>query len=74
MRPICAKCRREMYPAKNEVPVRDEVKGDFPSTFHYGDLYECEGCGAQIITGFGNAIPLERMPKGDVAEAVVFRR
>jgi len=63
-----------MFPAKNEVPVRDEVKGDFEPTFHYGDLYECEGCGCQIITGFGSAIRLDRMSASDAAGAVVFRR
>jgi len=71
VRPVCVKCHREMVPVKNEVLVRDEQKGDFPSTYRYGDLYECPGCKGQIITGFGKA--LDQPPK-NLADAIVFRR
>lgn len=63
MRPICVKCKREMVPVKNEVPVKDEARGGFSSTYWWGDLYECPCCKAQIITGFGMGVPAERGEK-----------
>ena len=53
LRPICASCKREMFCAKNEVKVRDKVKEGAPSIIREGDLFECDLCHRQIITGFG---------------------
>jgi len=66
MRPICVKCAREMIPAENEYLVRDKATKGFPSTFRYGDLYECPDCGHQIVTGFGQ--PLKHDPKEDALD------
>jgi hypothetical protein len=41
---------------KNDFPVRDPAVGDFLSTYWLGDLWECPGCGTQIVTGFGMSL------------------
>lgn len=74
MRPICVKCRREMLAKKNEVAVKDKAAGAFPSTYHYGDLYECSVCGQQIITGFGKAVPSEALGQFEKDTALEFSR
>lgn len=56
MRPICVECKREMLPGINEFLVKDKAVGKFPSTYHYGDLYECSICGAQVVVGFGKGL------------------
>ena len=47
--PICVPCTVEMRCEKNEVVVADPE----PSTYRYGDMYECPGCGVRVVTGFG---------------------
>jgi hypothetical protein len=75
MRPICARCRREMLPVKNEFMVKDKPEGGFPSTYWYGDLYECPECKAQVVTGFGKGIPAECGEKlSDATTALEFVR
>ncbi len=71
--PICAKCRVAMRCVKNDRPVRDPEAGGFPSTYWLGDEWECAGCGARIVTGFGTPIEAERASGDLVAEALEFR-
>lgn len=70
-RPICAKCKREMPCVKNEVMVKDKAADGFPSTYWYGDQYECPECGAQIITGFGNGMSAEKAGKTESAKTAL---
>jgi DNA-directed RNA polymerase subunit RPC12/RpoP len=48
VRPFCAKCCREMHPTRNNraVEIREQI--------YLGDEYTCDGCGAKIVTGFGD--------------------
>ena len=66
MKPICVPCQRFFHPLKNGIffvegmPTRD---GALPGTadpkawetykLWSGDLWECRGCGAQIVVGAG---------------------
>jgi hypothetical protein len=54
--PICAKCRVAMRRMQNDRPVRDPEAGGFPSTYWFGDEWECPGCGARIVIGFGRPL------------------
>jgi len=36
--------------------VRDRGSEQFPSTYWYGDKYQCPVCGFEVVTGFGEAI------------------
>jgi hypothetical protein len=69
-RPICVEHRLEMRCAKNEVLVADRATDEFPSTFWYGDRFECPhpDCSAAIVTGFGSPMHPER----DLGEPLVF--
>ena len=62
---VCVPCQRFMRPKKNDyifiegMPAVDEARPgkDHPADWKpyklwAGDLYECEGCKAQIITGY----------------------
>lgn len=71
MQPICNRCKRLMPCVRNEVPVKDEATEKFPSTVRYGDLYECPGCGHQIVTGFGQ--PLESPSENLLKEAWTYK-
>ena len=51
--PICAKCKRLMHCKKNGFLVNDPEVDGFESTFWRGDLWTCNGCGAQVVIGFG---------------------
>ncbi len=46
--PVCVKCRRTMKCAKNEYPVKVKGGGNYS-----GDKYACEGCGVEVVVGFG---------------------
>ena len=47
--PICVPCRREMRCRKNGY-----FFGDYGNAAIWsGDLYECEGCKAQVVAGVG---------------------
>lgn len=67
--PICVPCRVEMRCAKNNRLVSDRATATFPSTYWLGDEWECPGCRARIVTGFGR--PLVHHP--DYGEALEFR-
>lgn len=69
MLPVCAKCKIFFHPKKNGIyfeegmPVvhsTDSVEETIWESYKLwsGDLYECRGCGAEIVVGFG-AQPIE---------------
>lgn len=47
VRPVCVPCMKEFKPLKNGVVVEDVA-----DRLWAADLWECQGCGAQVITGF----------------------
>ena len=57
--PICCNCKVEMPCVKNDSPVHDrgvvedKVAGSVAHECWLGDKYECQFCGAAIVTGFG---------------------
>lgn len=68
MKPICVPCQRFFRIRKNgyyfiEAMPRAGLKDPMPGDLHpeqwepyklwAGDLWECEGCGAQIVSGVG---------------------
>jgi hypothetical protein len=66
MKPICVPCHRffrmkkqgfyftESMPTVNQAkPGLDEVEKWTPYKIWAGDLWGCEGCGAEILSGFG---------------------
>jgi len=69
--PICLACRVEMRCARNNRLVRDPETASFPSTYWLGDEWQCPGCGARIVTGFGRAI--QAPPNYAAGEVVEFR-
>ena len=58
----CAKCRRPLRVIKNGVKVchTDELHA-----FAEGDLWKCDGCGIEIIMGFGAYHRTEAITKVD---------
>jgi hypothetical protein len=69
MKPICVPCQRFYRPKKNGFPFIEaapyrgfhvlpgtEEAGDWrPDKLWVGDLWECKGCGAQIVVGTGRS-------------------
>ena len=64
MKPICIQCRRFFRPKKNgfyflegRPLVSDAKPGNdaqwAPCKVWSGDLWRCPGCGAEILSGFG---------------------
>lgn len=66
MKPVCVPCRRffrvkktgfyfvEGMPLGNNVkPGNEEPQGWGPYKVWSGDLWECQGCGARIVSGVG---------------------
>lgn len=49
----CWKCKRTLYPEKNEIYVIETFGHGKPYRIWLADLWACHGCGAQTITGFG---------------------
>lgn len=49
-RPYCVACEERMMVKKNGVSIPYGEDG-----VQYGDLWQCEVCGAQIIIGFGES-------------------
>lgn len=77
MKPVCVPCRRffrpkkngfyfiEGAPATNDVPPGNAAPEKWhPYKIWSGDLYECEGCGAQIVSGFGREHIAEHYQSG----------
>jgi len=65
MKPVCVPCRRFYRVKKNDfffIEGKPSVNGALPGNAEpekwspykmAADLWECEGCGAQILSGFG---------------------
>jgi len=66
MKPVCVPCKRffrvkktgynfiEGMPTENKaLPGTQEPEKWEPYKLWVGDLFECQGCGAQIVSGFG---------------------
>lgn len=49
---VCAECGMHMRCRKNEVYVI-EMATFGPAAIWYADLWECEACKREIVTGFG---------------------
>ena len=48
-RPVCVPCAREMRCKKNDYLVSDRE----PACYVWaGDMFECEGCGHQVVVGW----------------------
>lgn len=65
MKPACPKCKLFCYPKKNGVVVHEKrpVQGGVCAgtaeeqnwvgyKLYHADLWECRGCGSQVITGW----------------------
>jgi hypothetical protein len=85
MKPVCVPCRRffrmkqsgfnfvEMMPKPGEhraKPGNEEPNRWQPYKLWAGDLWECEGCGASILSGFGRE-PISEHYKPDFVEQVI---
>lgn len=57
--PVCLPCRKMFGKKKNGVPLEEGMPragGEWGSyKLWMGDLWQCEGCGAEIVVGFGLA-------------------
>ncbi len=82
MKPICMPCQRffrmkqsgfyflEGMPKKNDAePGRAHPEQWTPYKLWVGDRWECEGCGAVILSGFGRA-PIAEHYQSDFARLV----
>lgn len=67
MKPVCVPCQRFFRPKKNgyyfiegmpnrndALPGTTDAASWSPYKIWVGDLYQCTGCGAEIVSGFGN--------------------
>jgi hypothetical protein len=72
-KPACVKCKRFYRPKKNGVRVNEQApicNGALPGLTHpalwhpykiwHADLWQCEGCGHELITGYGRHPEVER--------------
>lgn len=66
-RPVCVKCALEMRPEKNDVRVED-MDGPLGFRLYSADLWKCEGCGTQVIAGFGSGPIVNAFQPGYAAE------
>lgn len=68
MKPICVKCQRFYRPKKTGfrfvegMPISNRAQPGTaepekwkPYKLWVGDLWECEGCGSQIVSGFARS-------------------
>lgn len=82
MKPVCVPCQRfyrmkkagfyfiEGMPRENEaMPGTSESEKWTPYKVWVGDLWECYGCGAQILSGFGRE-PISEHYKPDFASTI----
>ena len=82
LRPVCIKCHRFFRPKQNGFAFIEGMRDSYetqPGIEHdahwrdyrlwHGDLYECHGCGTQIITGIGRE-PLAEHYQEDFADHV----
>ena len=81
-KPVCVPCHRFFRPKKNgtsivetapiagnPAPGNTEPDKWAPYKLWDGDLWECQGCGAQIISGFGH-VPMSERHHPDFAEKI----
>mgnify|MGYP001614674550 CR=1 FL=1 len=55
VKPICANCQVSFYKEKMGVVVVETFgSGPMPYKIWMADLWECPGCHARIVSGFGN--------------------
>ena len=66
MRPACVNCCVMMRCRENGIAV---IVDD--SSLYFADLYECEYCGDEVVSGWGDA-PAAR--QGDLATTALWRR
>ena len=52
-RPICNRCRCELFPKQNGYVVHIKQANGQPYQIRQGDLWECPSCTNRIVTGFG---------------------
>lgn len=76
MKPICIKCARFYRPKRNGIYFREGmpttgappgIENDHLWTDYKiwcGDLWECRGCGHQLLTGFGSRAIAEHHQEG----------
>jgi hypothetical protein len=82
LKPICVKCQRfyrmkksgfsfmEGMPLDNSTPAGTENPDAWtPYKLWSGDLWECRGCGHQLISGVGSS-PISEHYKPDFQEVV----
>jgi hypothetical protein len=82
MKPICVPCQRFFRPKQNGyyfiegMPIGNHVQPGTaepekwkPYKLWAGDLYECEGCGAVVVSGVGRG-PIAEHYQEDFAERV----
>lgn len=66
-KPVCVKCQRFFRPKRNGIGVLENMPATNgavpgfeapeqwrPYKLWDADLYECKGCGAEIVVGFGH--------------------
>lgn len=63
-RMVCMKCNLFFHPKKNGVVVEEGMPADqfatpgqgewLPYKLWRADLWECRGCGAEVVAGFGH--------------------
>lgn len=74
-RPVCVKCQTELRCEKNEVVVLDmfgpneEIYKGF-----YADLFQCPGCGMQIVVGFGQNAFTEHFEEDHAEKLAIIER
>lgn len=69
MKPICAKCQMFFYPKKTGTAFVENMAGRKPYKLWMGDLWECRGCGSQVISGVGQR-PIAEHFEDDFAHQV----
>jgi hypothetical protein len=51
--PVCVTCCRDMMVEKNGVPFVEKGLNNRPYKLWEADKWRCQGCGAQVLVGFG---------------------
>lgn len=69
MKPICAKCEMFFYPKKCGTAFVENFADQKPYKLWMGDLWECNGCGSQVISGVGQR-PIAEHYEDDFADQV----
>jgi hypothetical protein len=67
MVPVCAKCRIEMRIKKTGIDVEEMAGCDSPYRIWSADLFSCQGCGHEVVVGFGKT-PISEHYKPEYAD------